>query len=91
DINLVLKKFGSNIIFSNGLRDPYSGGGVLHYISDSLVSIYATEGSHALYLLYSSKNDPVWLMKMRASIVKVMKGWIVEYYQMLSSQNVEVV
>ncbi|CAI9104933.1 OLC1v1003725C2 [Oldenlandia corymbosa var. corymbosa] len=27
DIKLILKRFGSNIIFSNGLRDPYSTGG----------------------------------------------------------------
>ncbi|KAH9768653.1 hypothetical protein KPL71_011682 [Citrus sinensis] len=27
DIRVVLKRFGSDIIFSNGLRDPYSSAG----------------------------------------------------------------
>ncbi|CAA0813522.1 Serine carboxypeptidase S28 family protein, partial [Striga hermonthica] len=39
DIKLVLKRFGSNIIFSNGLRDPFSAGGVLEDLSESLVAI----------------------------------------------------
>ncbi|PIA54865.1 hypothetical protein AQUCO_00901040v1 [Aquilegia coerulea] len=85
NIKRVLKKFGSNIIFSNGLRDPYSGGGVLRNISNTLVAIHAAEGSHCLDILGSSKDDPIWLTKMRASIVKILKDWIAEYYKMLRS------
>ncbi|RDX79805.1 Lysosomal Pro-X carboxypeptidase, partial [Mucuna pruriens] len=40
NIKLVLGRFGSNIIFSNGLRDPYSIGGVLDNISDSIVALH---------------------------------------------------
>nr|GMC90388.1 lysosomal Pro-X carboxypeptidase-like [Ipomoea batatas] len=44
NIERVLKTFGSNIIFFNGLRDPWSAGGVLKNISNSLVAIIAKEG-----------------------------------------------
>ncbi|XP_019197968.1 PREDICTED: lysosomal Pro-X carboxypeptidase isoform X2 [Ipomoea nil] len=38
-IEQVLKRFGSNIIFSNGMQDPWSRGGVLKNISDSIVAL----------------------------------------------------
>ncbi|KAJ1441621.1 Zinc finger, CCHC-type [Sesbania bispinosa] len=61
DIDRVLKRSASNIIFFNGLRDPWSGGGVLKNISKSLVAIVAKEGAHHVDLRYSTKEDPKWL------------------------------
>ncbi|PKU75060.1 putative serine protease EDA2 [Dendrobium catenatum] len=49
NIKKVLKRFGSNIIFSNGLRDPYSSGGVLQNISDSIVALTTPKGLSFLY------------------------------------------
>ncbi|KAB5540609.1 hypothetical protein DKX38_013583 [Salix brachista] len=46
NISLVLQRFGSNIIYSNGLRDPYSIGGVLRNISDTIVAVNAVNGKH---------------------------------------------
>ncbi|GAY55532.1 hypothetical protein CUMW_164900 [Citrus unshiu] len=39
DIRVVLNRFGSNIIFSNGLRDLYSSAGVLKDISDNIIAV----------------------------------------------------
>ncbi|KAK8943029.1 hypothetical protein KSP39_PZI009502 [Platanthera zijinensis] len=44
NIKEVLKDFGSNVIFSNGLRDPYSSGGVLQNISSTIVAVTTTKG-----------------------------------------------
>ncbi|KAK0603834.1 hypothetical protein LWI29_009143 [Acer saccharum] len=63
DIKSVLGKFASNIIFSNGLRDPYSVGGVLQDISDTVVAVYTNEGAHGLDLSSSSPSDPDWVLQ----------------------------
>ncbi|KAL5708615.1 lysosomal Pro-Xaa carboxypeptidase [Ranunculus cassubicifolius] len=81
DIKHVLKKFGSNIIFSNGLRDTWSRGGVLETISDSVVAVVTKYGSHCLDLAASTEDDPKWLTHMRDAEVKIMKGWLAEYYR----------
>ncbi|KAI3443182.1 uncharacterized protein J3R85_000084, partial [Psidium guajava] len=65
DTEQILRRFGSNIIFSNGLRDPYSSGGVLKNISDTIVAIYTQKGSHCLDILSALEGDPSWLVSQR--------------------------
>ncbi|KAG6570832.1 Lysosomal Pro-X carboxypeptidase, partial [Cucurbita argyrosperma subsp. sororia] len=56
DLHLILQRFGSNIIFSNGLKDPYSIGGVLHNISDTLPAVYTTHGNALTSSCYASSS-----------------------------------
>jgi lysosomal Pro-X carboxypeptidase len=84
DIYRVLKRFGSNIIFFNGLRDPWSGGGVLKNISNSLVAIVAKEGAHHVDLRFSTKEDPEWLKNVRKQEVNIIAKWISQYYHDLA-------
>uniref|UniRef100_A0A7N0UJG6 Lysosomal Pro-X carboxypeptidase n=1 Tax=Kalanchoe fedtschenkoi TaxID=63787 RepID=A0A7N0UJG6_KALFE len=81
DIKLVLERFGSNIIFSNGLKDPYSSGGVLEDLSKSLVAITTEKGTHCMDILNSNPTDPKWLVKQREEEVKIIKGWLNKYYK----------
>lgn len=80
DIKLILQRFGSNIIFSNGLRDPYSSGGVLNNISDSIVAVSTVNGSHCLDIQRARPSDPDWLVMQRKIEVKIIEGWISKYY-----------
>uniref|UniRef100_A0A7N0V1B0 Lysosomal Pro-X carboxypeptidase n=1 Tax=Kalanchoe fedtschenkoi TaxID=63787 RepID=A0A7N0V1B0_KALFE len=84
DIKRVLKRFASNIIFFNGLRDPWSGGGVLSNISDSIVAIVAKEGAHHVDLRFSTSEDPKWLKDVRMQEVKIISTWLSKYYYDLS-------
>ncbi|KAJ4978695.1 hypothetical protein NE237_009475 [Protea cynaroides] len=83
----VLERFGSNIIFSNGLRDPYSSGGVLESLSPSLTAVYTKNGSHCLDILNSSPDDdPEWLIMQRKTEIKIIDGWLTEYYMDLAAK-----
>ncbi|CAI9768559.1 unnamed protein product [Fraxinus pennsylvanica] len=84
-IKLVLHRFASNIIFSNGLRDPYSSGGMLEDISECVVAIYTINGSHCLDIRSAQPSDPEWLVTQRKKEIKIIIGWITEYYADLLS------
>ncbi|KAF3439107.1 hypothetical protein FNV43_RR17382 [Rhamnella rubrinervis] len=81
DIEATLKTFGSNIIFSNGQLDPWSGGSVLRNISESIVALVTEEGAHHIDLRASTKGDPKWLVEQRATEIKLIEGWIDNYHQ----------
>ncbi|KAM7531542.1 hypothetical protein LguiB_034952 [Lonicera macranthoides] len=87
DIERVLKRFGSNIIFFNGLRDPWSGGGVLKSISKSIVAVVAKQGAHHVDLRFSTSEDPEWLRNVRRREVKIITKWISQYYHSLGHSS----
>ncbi|XP_058754529.1 uncharacterized protein LOC131627708 [Vicia villosa] len=80
NMKLVFRRFGSNIIFSNGLRDPYSSAGVLKNLSDSLVALTTVNGTHCMDLMVASESDSNWLTEQRRKEVEIMHGWIKQYY-----------
>ncbi|XP_013713065.2 lysosomal Pro-X carboxypeptidase-like [Brassica napus] len=79
DIKLILRRFGSNIIFSNGLADPYSVGGVLENVSGSVVAIKTLNGTHCQDLSSRRKDDPKWLVMQREKEIKTIESWISTY------------
>ncbi|XP_050369165.1 uncharacterized protein LOC126787301 [Argentina anserina] len=87
DLKSILHKFGSNIIFSNGLKDPWSCAGVLGDISDSLVAISTVNGSHCLDLSAADSTDPQWLVQQRHTEVKIIEGWIAKYHSDHQASN----
>jgi lysosomal Pro-X carboxypeptidase len=76
-------KSASNIIFSNGLRDPWSAGGVLETLSPTLVAIQIPNACHHEDLRATGHNDPPELTAARKQEIEIIKGWIREYYDAL--------
>lgn len=68
----------SNIVFSNGLLDPWSSGGVLQNISDSLVAVVLDLGAHHLDLMFSDPADPPCVKNARAVQEANILKWIKE-------------
>ncbi|XP_021899133.1 lysosomal Pro-X carboxypeptidase isoform X2 [Carica papaya] len=76
----VLKRFGSNIVFSNGMQDPWSRGGVLKNISASIIALVTEKGAHHVDFRSATKDDPAWLKELRRREVEIIQRWINEYY-----------
>eukprot|EP00878_Enallax_costatus_P000962 GHUV01001094.1.p1 GENE.GHUV01001094.1~~GHUV01001094.1.p1 ORF type:complete len:556 (+),score=121.02 GHUV01001094.1:559-2226(+) len=71
----------SNIVFSNGLLDPWSVFGVLENVSASVVAVLIPDGAHHLDLVYSRPDDSDSLKAARATIMRHVDRWIQEFSQ----------
>ncbi|OWZ12668.1 Lysosomal Pro-X carboxypeptidase [Phytophthora megakarya] len=70
----------SNIVFSNGLLDPWSSAGVLSVPKEAKVTIVEiAEGAHHLDLFFSHPKDPPSVIAARNTEVKMISKWIDEF------------
>ncbi|XP_078048841.1 lysosomal Pro-X carboxypeptidase [Augochlora pura] len=69
----------TNIVFSNGLLDPWSSGGVLKNLSSSAIAILIPEGAHHIDLRGSNQNDPYSVILARKYHRYFIRQWIKEY------------
>lgn len=68
----------SNIIFSNGLKDPWHVGGILKSLSPSLPALIVKSGAHHLDLRGSHKDDPADVIRVRREELRLLRKWISE-------------
>jgi len=70
----------SNIVFSNGRLDPWSGGGMLKTLNPTMPHVYMENSAHHLDLRFSNPADPLSVKEGRRLERKHVALWINEYW-----------
>ncbi|KAK0161866.1 hypothetical protein PV327_008271 [Microctonus hyperodae] len=87
--NIICQTYGcsdlstaTNIIFSNGLLDPWSSGGVLQNLSSSAIAVIIPEGAHHLDLRGANRADPFSVIQARNFYRYTITKWIKQFSQL---------
>lgn len=66
----------SQIIFTNGGLDPWSGASPVTSLSDSLPACFMENGAHHLDLRSPNAADPKEVVECRAIVLATLKKWV---------------
>lgn len=76
----------SNIVFSNGLLDPWSGGGVKENASSTAVAYIIPDAAHHLELRSENRKDSLNVREARNFQRASIAQWIKQYRDMISNK-----
>lgn len=69
-------RYSSNIVFSNGLMDPWSCGGVMQNVSKNILVVNITDGAHHIDLRKADGADTNFVTEARKIHVRAIKHWL---------------
>lgn len=94
---LAVKEYGgkdlrtaSNIVFSNGLMDPWSSGGVLSNPSPKVYSVVLPDGAHHYDLRAENAKDTATVRDVRKFHISKIRDWINSYYKQNQTPQIKV-
>jgi len=70
----------SNIVFSNGLYDPWSSAGLKTNLSAALPAVIIDVGAHHIDTFFSDPQDPPSVTAARAFEMSLVAQWTAEWY-----------
>lgn len=70
----------TNIVFSNGLYDPWSSAGFTANLSAALPAVVIDVGAHHIDTFFSNPEDPPSVTAARAFEMELVSQWIAEWY-----------
>ncbi|XP_078739191.1 lysosomal Pro-X carboxypeptidase [Lampetra fluviatilis] len=77
----------TNIVFSNGGLDPWSGGGVTRSLSPSLPALLIPDGAHHADLRSNCAQDPDSFLHARRAEVALIQQWVKEAHHQRQLQQ----
>ncbi|XP_030021078.2 lysosomal Pro-X carboxypeptidase [Manduca sexta] len=77
----------SNIVFSNGLLDPWAAGGILNSVSDSVKAVIIIDAAHHLDLMASNPSDPESVKMARQIHKDNIRKWIDEFNRQMAHRR----
>ena len=66
----------TNIVFANGLLDPWHSGGILWNVSETVRAYIIPEGAHHLDLLFTVPQDPPGVAFVRSEEARHIRLWL---------------
>ncbi|XP_034830047.1 lysosomal Pro-X carboxypeptidase [Maniola hyperantus] len=80
-------KAASNIVFSNGLLDPWAGGGILNSISSTVTAVVIIDAAHHLDLMAANPNDPETVRMARTIHRQNIDTWLRDFREERSKRH----
>ncbi|KAF6145517.1 hypothetical protein GIB67_004512 [Kingdonia uniflora] len=77
NVKLNLKRFGSNILATSEMKDPFSYNGLLENVTDSILAVTTKNGIHMADM--RGLGGPSYIIEQQRKILEIITGLVDQY------------